>query len=316
MPNFTWEFDAPSGTYKSHEVSSQILDAAMADSVFVEHIDMTPGFGTRRGESLTIPRISNLAEPTSVYLSETQDIPEDAFSMSTIALTLREIGRQVPFTGFSRDMSMIGLEQGIRRKLRQQMTLAIDTIAAAAAKLGKLKYAITGAATSNFTTNGTFGAASTANMNVYHASALVDLMYDTYHMEEVDGGGYLGIFRQLALRGIMNDPDWEIWHQYTDPQAKYQGEVGKIDNLRFVRTNHAAALGKVGTGSVLGEGVCFGANALAMIEGRTPELYASPPRGAAGRFNSVAWYGQIAVRMPWEDSANAGEANLIHVGSL
>ena len=66
--------------------------------------------------------------------------------------------------------------------------------------------------------------------------------------------------------------------QYTDPQAKYNGEVGRLDRVSFIATNHGQALGVVGTGGVLGEGVVFGKNALAFIEARTPELYATPPR--------------------------------------
>jgi N4-gp56 family major capsid protein len=314
MANFTWTFDAPSGTYKSHQMSAQVLMAAVADSVFLDHVQLKPAFGKRRGESVTIPRVSNLAEPTSAVLSETQDIPEDSFAMSTIALTVQELGRAVPFTGFAKDMSMIDLEGTIETKLKEQMALVLDSLAAAAAKLGKIKYAITGATTNNISTTGTFGATSTGNMNVFHCEEISDYLYDTLKAAPAEGGDYVGIFRQLGLRGIMRDPAWEIWHQYTDPQAKYNGEVGRVDKIRFVRTNHAEALGKVGTGSVLGEGVVLGKNALALAEAITPELRAAIPKGY-GRFHSVAWYGAMKFRAPWEDSANAGEANWLHVGS-
>jgi N4-gp56 family major capsid protein len=315
MATFTWTFDAPSGSYKQSEVSKQVLMASVADSVFMEHVQLKPAFGKRRGESVTIPRVGNLNEPASPVLVETNDIPEDIFTVTSIALVIQEIGRAVPFTGFARDMSMIDLEESIRGKLQSQLTLALDTLAATACKLGRVKYAVTGSATNNVTTNGVFGAVSTANMNVYHVEEISDLLYDTYKAEPAQGGDYVGIFRQRALRGIMRDPAWQIWHQYTDPQSKYNGEVGRLDRVRFIPTNHSQALANVGTASVLGEGVVMGKNALALAESLTPELYASMPKGHAGRFNAVSWYGQVRFRMPWEDSSNAGEANLIHVGS-
>jgi hypothetical protein len=102
--------------------------------------------------------------------------------------------------------------------------------------------------------------------------------------------------------------------QYTDPQAKYNGEAGRIESVRIIPTNHAT-FGNVGTSSVLGEGIVFGKNAIAMAEARTPELYATVPQGHAGRFKAVSFYGIIRFRLAWEDSSNSGEANLIHVGS-
>lgn len=140
-------------------------------------------------------------------------------------------------------------------------------------------------------------------------------MYDTLKAKPAVGGDYVGIFRQKSMRGIMRDPSWEVWHQYTDPSAKYNGEVGRLDRIRFIPTNHAT-LANVGTSSVLGEGVVMGKNALAMAEAMTPQLFASTPQGHAGRFHAVSFYGIVKFRLAWEDSANAGEANVVHVGSL
>src|SRR5262245_23972714 len=210
MANFTWTWHVPSGTFKSHEMSRTVLRAAVADSVFLDHVQHREAFGKHRGESVTITRVSNLSEPTSAVLAENQDIPEDQFAISTIALTVQELGRSVPFTGFAEDMSMIDLEGNIEMKLREQMGLVIDTLAATAAKRGQIKYVPTGPTTNNITTNGVFGATATSNMNVFHAEQISDYMYDTLKAKGAEGGDYVGIFRQLSLRGIMSDPSWEI----------------------------------------------------------------------------------------------------------
>jgi len=116
------------------------------------------------------------------------------------------------------------------------------------------------------------------------------------------GEDYCGIFRTLALRGIKRDPAWEEWKKYTDPMAKFNSEVGRMENIRLKETNHANALAKVGTGSVLGEGVVFGDDPVVLAEAMTPESKA------------VAWYGILAFGEVF-DTANAGEARIIHVGS-
>jgi len=69
----------------------------------------------------------------------------------------------------------------------------------------------------------------------------------------------------------------------------------------------------VGLSSVLGEGVVFGADAVAMAEVATPELRAAIPQDF-GRQRAVAWYGILAFDVIW-DTGNAGQAKVLHVGS-
>jgi len=225
-----------------------------------------------------------------------------------------EFGRAVPYTSLAQDLSFFDIENPIQNKLQEQMKLVLDSRAATAFKTAKLKYTPTGLSTYSAATNGTAGATATANMNVYHCEEIRDLLFDTYHCPPAEGDDYVGIFRTLGLRGIKRDPAWEEWHKYSDPAAKFNSEVGRVENIRFVETNHSNALAKKGTNSVLGEGVVFGADAVAMAEAQTPELRASIP-GDFGRSKAVAWYGIFELGIIW-DTANAGEARVMHVTSL
>lgn len=314
MAEFTWTFDAPTGTYKNHALSSRLYEAAVENSMFMDHVRPVDGYGRNNGETVTLTRVSNITEPTSAVLTESVRIPEDEFALSTQTITVTELGRAVPYTSLSQDLSKFDTENPIQRKLREQMRLVLDSLAAAAFKRTLIKYAITGAATNNITTNGTFGATSTANMNIFHVEEIRDYMFDTLRVPPAVDGDYLAIFRTLGLRGIKRDADWEEWHKYTDPTVKFNGEVGRIESVRFMETNHANALGKVGTSSVLGEGVVFGEDGVAMAEAMSPELRAAIP-GDFGRAKAVAWYGILAFEPIW-DTGNAGEARIVHVGSL
>jgi N4-gp56 family major capsid protein len=313
MAQFTWSFDAPSGVFKQHELSAEIYKAAVAESKFMDFVKPVEGFGKKMGENVTLKRVSAISEPTNPRLTEGIRIPEDQLAISTVAISVSEIGRSVPFTSFSEDLSDLDLEGTVQGELRRQMKLVLDTMSAAAFKTAKVKYAPTGAATSTITTNGTFGATATANLNFFHVEEIRDYLFDTLFTEPYDGEDYVGVFRTLGLRGLKRDTKWEEWHKYTDPSAKYTGEVGKIEGIRFVETNHSNALGKVGTSSVLGEGVVFGKDGVAMAEVLTPELRAAIPQDF-GRQKAVAWYGILDFGLIW-DTGNAGQAKIVHVGS-
>lgn len=313
MAEFTWTFDAPTGTYKSNAMSARLYDAAVAVAKFMDFVRPAENFGRKQGETVTLTRVSNITEPTSAVLQEGIRISEDEFDISTIGITVQELGRAVPYTNLALDLSRYDLENPIQRKLRQQMTLTLDTLAAAAFKGCKIKYIPTSNFAGTFDTDGTASTTATANLNVFHIEEIVDYLYDTLNCNPYDGDDYVAICRTLALRGIKRDTEWQDWHRYTDPQVKFNGEVGRIESCRFVQTNHNNALGKKGTGSVLGESVFFGEDPVVMAEAMTPELRAAIP-GDFGRSKAVAWYGILAFDEIW-DTANAGEARIVHVTS-
>ena len=228
-------------------------------------------------------------------------------------MTVTEIGRSVPYTSLSEDLSFFDLDNSIQRRLRDQMRLVMDTKAATAFKTAQVKYIPTGLAAGTFDTDGTASTTATANWNVFHIEEVRDYLFDTLQTPPVEGDDYVAIFRTLGLRGIKRDPAWEEWHKYTDPQAKFNNEIGRVEQIRHIETNHANALSKTGTGSALGEGVVFGADNIVMAEVLTPELRAAQPDDF-GRSRAVAWYGILEFGIIW-DTANAGEARIVHVTS-
>lgn len=113
---------------------------------------------------------------------------------------------------------------------------------------------------------------------------------------------------------------WEVWHQYSNPEAKYNSEVGRIEQTRFMETNHGgSSVGSnglntgIGTGSVLGEGVVFGGEAVVMIETQAPQIIPGQPDDY-GRIKSLAWYAQVAISLK-TDSVSAGRPRVVHVTS-
>lgn len=313
--SFTWTFDAPSGVYKNHELSSKLRFASIAETKFMQFVRPEPGYGKKKGESITITRVSNIVVPSNGRLAENNRIPEDELILSTVAITVSEWGRSVPYTSLSEDLGMFNVENMIQKKLRDQMSLVLDSAAAAGFKLAKIKATPTGVASISFGTTGVAPATASANLNVYHVEQIRDYMYSTLFVPPYEGDDYVCLISTKGKRGIISDPAWETWHKYTDPEAKYKSEIGRLENVRFVEINNTAALsGSLGTGSVLGEAVFFGDDAVAMAVAEDPELRAAIPQDF-GRAKSVAWYGILEFGLVW-DTANAGEAKVVHVTSL
>lgn len=311
----TWNFDAPSGVYKNHDMSSMLRFAAIAETKFMQFVKPEPGYGKKKGESITITRVSNIAVPSNGRLSENNRIPEDEMVISTVAITVSEWGRSVPYTSLSEDLGKFDMENMIQKKLRDQMSLVLDKAAAAGFKQAKVKATPDGVASIQFSTNGTAPATALANLNVYHIEQIRDYMYSTLNIPYYSGDEYIALVSTKAKRGLVSDPNWETWHKYTDPQSKYKSEIGKLEGIRFVEINNQAALSpSLGTGGVLGEAVFFGDDAVAMAVAEDPELRAAIPQDF-GRAKSVAWYGILEFGIVW-DTGNAGEAKVVHVTSL
>ncbi len=52
-------------------------------------------------------------------------------------------------------------------------------------------------------------------------------------------GAYVAIIHPDVSYDLMNDPNWKYPHQYADTTAIYEGEIGKIEGVRFVESTEA-----------------------------------------------------------------------------
>lgn len=316
MATQSWAYNAPAGVYQNHAISSEIRFASIAMTKFMQFSKPVEGYGSKQGSNVTITRVSNVAVPSDDSLLELERIPEDTFTLSTQAISVTERGRAIPYTSLSKDLSFFDIENAIQRKLRDQLSLRLDQLCATAFKVGQVKGVPDGLASITFYTNGAAGESASVNLNVYHVEQVRDQLYSTYHVMPYEGEDYMCLVSTKGRRGIIRDPNWEKWKTYAEPDAKYNGEIGRIEGVRFIESNNTNALsGSLGVGSVLGEAVFFGDDPVAMASVMDPELRAKESDDY-GRSRGVAWYGIYGFDQIWKDSANDGEARVIHITSL
>ena len=56
--------------------------------------------------------------------------------------------------------------------------------------------------------------------------------------EKIDGS-YIAIIHPDVAYDLMNDPNWKFPHQYANPENIYEGEIGKIEGVRFIESTEA-----------------------------------------------------------------------------
>ena len=128
----SWTYDAPSGVYQNHSLSGKIRMAAIAKTIGMQFVGTSEdGSGMKKGEDVTITRISNITVPTSDILVEEELIPEDSVSISTQAVAVYERGRAIPYTSLSVDLAHFDLENAIQAAERRIRAQTIDSTAVA-----------------------------------------------------------------------------------------------------------------------------------------------------------------------------------------
>ena len=319
MEVFSWEWDAATGTYKSHKLSGRLLQIAARYWKFVPFTDNMPEFGRRMGESITLVYYKALTDPTSAQLDEDIRIPIDQLQMATQSITVKEWGRGVEYTSFSEDLSKFSPRSGAQKALKDQMMQAMDVAAAneftgTDAKICFIPTSLTGG---TWDTDGTASTSATQNLTKDHLGVIRDYMVKDLHIPFREGDHYIGLMSTKALRGLKDDKAIEAWHMYLQKgDLLYRGEVGMVESVRMIEvTNDSALSNSVGTSNVLGEGVIFGEDAVSRIEIEFPHLRAQPNYVADfGRRHAVAWYGTVAygVKFP---TANDREAKIVRICS-
>ena len=304
-----WVWDAPSGTFKNHALSSQIRTQASADTQFMKFVRPEPGYGKKKGEAITITRVLQL--PLADKVGETDRLPVGRPVVQTKSVTVAEWGFKTQMTQFEENLAHFDQMNKFQMMLRDQMRLTMDKMVADALKLTPYKF-IPVAAGSVFDTDGTPSTQADKNLSISDLRLLHDELHGTLKSPPFRNGKYVGILSTRAARGLKNDPEYKDWLAPNTSEPLITGRLKDVENFALFETNHFdALLNAIGSNSVLGEAVFFGMDAGFLATVEDPEIRAGIPDDL-GRFREVGWVGTIEAGLTWEQAA---QARVIHVTS-
>lgn len=267
----------------------------------------------KKGDTINITKIKNITVPTSAVLDENTDIPVDEITMGTVGIVAQELGRAVQYTSLAQDFARFDLEVPVQRRLRDQLAAVNDALAGSAFQDTYVRAVPTSATGVTFDTP-TFSDVATNNFNVTHCGAIRDEMRSVYKIPFYEAGNYIGLGSTKLLRGIKNDPDFQAWRYWLKPgDVLFKSEVGTVEQIRWIEVTNTDVLDdSVGSSGVLGEGLVFGEDGVAIAEVITPELRAAIP-GGYGRWKGMAWYGVLGYGLIWNETSTAGEVRVIYI---
>jgi len=319
MAAATWTYSAPDGVYKSHEISKNLLHVAIEEMKLLPFTTAVSGFGKGRGETITLMHIKHVPEPLSAELEESTRIPIDQIEMDQRAITVVEMGRGIEHTHLFEQLSAFDVRNEIQKALKVQMERCMDTAVAAAFKHTDVKVIFTPTSLTGgvWDTDGTPTTAATHNLTFDHMGVIADYMAGDLHIPPYKGDNYVSCWSRKPLRGLKSDPLWQAVHMYLRKgELFFKGEVGMAEGIRCVEVHRENALSNsIGTGSITGEGLIFGDEAIARVEAEAPHLRLDANfQGDFGRTKAVAWYGILKFASIWA-TANDGEAKIVRWAS-
>lgn len=312
----SWQFDAPTGTYRNHALSTDIRRQAIADVQFMKFMRAEPGFGKKAGQSVTITRILKL--PMAVRVSETDRLPSGRPQIETKTVNVSQWGFKIPMTEFETHLTHFNLMDPFQQALRDQIALTMDKMCADALKLTPVKY--TPLATGGeFVTTGTPVSVSNRNWEVQDLRRVYDRLQGDLKCPKFKNGKYIGILSTRAARGIKNDPEYKDWLAPTTSDPLTSGRLRDVEGFMLYESNHfaaaaadAAMLDLLGTSTTTGDAIFFGADAGGLVRIMDPEIRAGIPE-ELGTFREVGWVGSIEAFLTWERPTLA---RVIHGASL
>ena len=314
MGAFTWTGSLATGYSVCEEMSKELRYAAVEQFEIAQFCRRESGFGRKKGDTINITKIKNIAIPTSALLDEHTDIPVDTLTIGTVGIVARELGRAIEYTSLAQDFARFDVEVPVQRRLRDQLAAVNDGLAGTAFKTTYVCAVPSSSTAVSWDIDGVLNTVANNNLNVVHCGAIRDQMKSVYKTPYYESGNYIGLGSTKLLRGIKSDPDFQAWRYWLRPgDVLFKSEVGTVEQIRWIEvTNTDVLSGTKGVGSVLGEGLVFGEDGVAIAEVETPELRAAIP-GGYGRWKGMAWYGVLGYGLIWNATSSAGEARVVYI---
>ena len=125
---------------------------------------------------------------------------------------------------------------------------------------------------------------------------------------QVDGGGYIGIIHPSCTYDLRQATDWLEAHKYAQPEEIYNGEIGKLHNVRFVESPNQKIWTEGSSSAAVYAVTIFGKDAYGIVEPSAESMEVIvKPRGSAGtadpldQRSSFGWKASHAAKILYNE---------------
>lgn len=230
-------------------------------------------------------------------LTETSTVPSNLIKIVKDSVVVAEWGNSVQYTKKLEDLAEWDPNNIFLKGLRDDQAEVLDSAASVPFTVAKFVAVATSTASTILTSNGTATATASASISDKNVRDLVDFMKGKQIPKIGGRKGYYGAILSIkSCRGIYDY--LQAIAQYTEPEYRYNSEVGKYYDCRFMEDNAFLSDG-VGSSAAYGNGYFFGDEALSEAIA-VPEYTVADVPTDLGRSRKVGWLAILQFKKTWD----------------
>jgi N4-gp56 family major capsid protein len=264
--------------------SREAIFAAFPNLYFRQFVKVKNEFQNEPGETVQFLKLGNLPKGGQLA-SETNPIPKNKYSDSTVSIQVREYGNATQISRRALEASFRPMLQDASVLLGRDYGLVLDEVCRDAfLSVANKQYG-----------GGVAGTANIASGSTFKTSEIKDAVetLKTLNVPMMTRGNdqhYVAIAHPHQLRSLRDDNAWIEAHKYANPENIYNGEAGRYENVVFLETTQMPILPAAGASSQdIYRAVLFGADAVGFGE-TVPFQLLNDGIEDFGRLVSIAWY--------------------------
>jgi len=291
-----WFTNSLGGSLTNNKLSKSIRQQNVGEYVFKQFCDIKEDLGKNSGDTVYFDKVLKIDTKGST-LVETATIPENKWKVVKDSVVVTELGNAVPYTKKLETLSEFDPEDISARTLKNDQLEVLDSLAYTEFYKAGFVAVCTNTATTVFTTDSSATITATANMSDVNVRQVVNYMNQKL-IPTFSDGMYRAIVSVETKGGIYNY--LQAIAQYTTPEFRHKNEVGMYYGVRFIQDAQFLSDAK-GNGSVYGEGLFFGQEAVLEAIASLPEVIMKVPTDY-GRSKGVSWQAIEAFKKMWQSS--------------
>lgn len=243
--------------------ANEVLFQAQPNLKFESVCQTRTELGTTPGSTIKFLRYSSLTGKSEI--AETADIETETFNTSLVSITVTEHAKAVAFTELLLRQSADNVLDRAATVLGMHYAREKDRI---------VRDALLGAPTTLFANDKANRAALGTNdtFNLELIRAAVETLA-TKKAPKFGGDAYICFVHPHQSRKLRSDSGWVNVANYADPSRMINGEIGRIDDVRFVETTNITMI-KQGTQDIWADNEDTGDNTAVAANGTT-DVYQS-----------------------------------------